>query len=71
MFNKKLKEELKQEKEKNKELIKKVSSLLWNLSAQREKVESNLITLLPEIYPNKTEEELYQIRNSVMKNINY
>ena len=69
MFNKKLKEELKKEKDKNKELEKKISSLLWNLSAQREKVESNLINLLPDIYPNKTEEELFTIRKSIIKNI--
>lgn len=69
MFNKKLKEELKKEKDKNKELVKKINSLLWNVSAQREKVESNLINLLPDIYPNKTEEELFTIRKSIIKNI--
>ena len=69
MFNKKLKEELKLEKEKNKELVDKVSGLLYNLSAQREKVPSYLITLLPMIYPNKSEEELYSIRERIINNI--
>lgn len=53
------------------ELKSNIKSLLWNCAMQREKVESNLINLLPKLFPERNEEDLFEMRKSILKNINY
>ena len=69
MFNKKLKEQLKSEKQKNEELNILIKSLLWNICSQKEKVSSDLSSLLPRLYPNRSSKELCEIKDRIIKSI--
>ena len=50
-------------------LKQRVRSLLWNLSNQREKVSGNILTLLEMLYPGYDQDQLFEIKNEIMKNI--
>ena len=43
--------------------------LLFYIANQREKVPSVLSTLLPRLYPDYNEEQIFEIRNRILKNI--
>lgn len=44
-------------------------TLLWNIGNQREKIGSNLSTILPILYPNYNEEQIYNIKKKILDNI--
>ena len=46
-----------------------VRDLIWNICNQREKVPSNLITLIPMLYPNVDKETQRKIQEELIKKI--
>lgn len=52
-----------------KEFKKLVKDLLWNIAKQREKVEGTLRVMIDNLYPDYTEDEKYEMRKKILKNI--